>query len=81
MGLGGAVVHRSTIGEFSTQLPHVAIRNRVRFPVSIKKTPHTAASKGARTLKNGDKYKSLHVFSFAALIIHSFNPLFSRLFS
>ena len=37
------------MGDFNTQLPHMVIRNRVGFPVSIKKTPYTAASKGAGT--------------------------------
>lgn len=81
MGFRGNVVHRSTIGDFSTQLRHVAIRNRVGFPVSIKTTPYTAASKGAGTPKNGDNYKSLHAISFTALIIRSFYPLLSRLIS
>lgn len=54
MGFRGDVVHRSTISDFSTQLPHMAIRNRVGFPVSIKTTPYTAASTGAGTPKDGD---------------------------
>lgn len=54
MGFRGDVVHRSTICDFSTQLPHTAIRNRVGFPVSIKTTPYTAASTGAGTPKDGD---------------------------
>lgn len=60
------------MGDFNTQLPRLVIFNRVGFPVSIKTTPYTAASKGAGTQKNGDKYRSLHASSFLALIIRSF---------
>lgn len=62
-------------------MPHVAIRDRVGFPVSIKTTPYTAASKVAGTPKIGDDYKSLHAFPFAALITRSCYPLLSKVIS
>lgn len=49
MGLGVLSSTGLTLGDFNTQLPHMVIRNRVGFPDSIKMTPYTAASKGART--------------------------------
>lgn len=49
MGLGVLSSTDLTLGDFNTQLPHMVIRNRVGFPDSIKMTPYTAASKGART--------------------------------
>lgn len=67
------------MGDFNTQLPHMVIRNRVGFPVSIKKTTYTAASTGSGTEKNGN----LHIAQKLAclFVCRSYFPIFSGVFS